>query len=65
MVAIGRNEVIIIAHRGDRADHDCLLPNVKMTETADLLRLILLAGAFFKPPKQQHQREHLDFVALR
>src|SRR5439155_16351968 len=35
-----------------------------MTKTPDLLRLILLTGAFFETPNQQHQREHLDFVAL-
>src|SRR5207249_10284895 len=35
-----------------------------MTKTTDLLRLILLTGAFFETPNQQHQREHLDFVAL-
>src|SRR5262249_55737775 len=36
----------------------------KVAETANLLRLILLAGAFLKTPDQQHQREHFDFVAL-
>src|SRR5213079_3619595 len=43
---------------------DCFLADVKMTEAANLLRLILLTRAFFKTPDQQHQREHLDFVAL-
>jgi hypothetical protein len=35
-----------------------------MTKSANLLRLILLAGAFLETPDQQHQREHFDFVAL-
>ena len=47
-----------------RADNDRFLSDVKMAEAADLLRLILLARAFLKTPDQQHQREHLDFVAL-
>jgi hypothetical protein len=64
VVAISSDDVIIIAHGRDRAGHDCFLAYVKMTETADLPRLILLAGALFKTPDQQHQREHLDFVAL-
>src|SRR5262249_39424838 len=46
------------------ADHDGLLTDIKMTEAADFLRLILLASAFLETPNQQHQREHLDFVAL-
>jgi hypothetical protein len=64
MVVISGNDVVIVANGSDRAGHDCFLANVKMTETADLLRLILLAGAFLKTPDQQHQREHFDFVAL-
>src|SRR6266550_1048653 len=36
-----------------------------MAKAADLLRLILLAGSFLEAPKQQHQREHFDLVALR
>jgi hypothetical protein len=35
-----------------------------MAKAADLLRLILLTRAFLETPDQQHQREHLDFVAL-
>jgi hypothetical protein len=35
-----------------------------MTEATDFLRLILLTRPFLKTPDQQHQREHLDFVAL-
>src|SRR5215813_2711643 len=64
MVAVGGDDVIIVTNSGNRAGYNCFLPDVKMTKTADLLRLILLAGAFLKAPNQQHQREHLDFVAL-
>jgi hypothetical protein len=35
-----------------------------MTKAADFLGLILLAGALFETPNEQHQPEHLDFVAL-
>src|SRR5438105_2751834 len=52
VIAISGDDVIIVAHGRDRAGHNSLLTNVKMTKTADLLRLILLAGAFLKPPDQ-------------
>ena len=64
VVAIGSNDVIVRPRGRYSADDDGLLTDVKMAETANLLRLILLTGAFFKTPDQQHPREHLDFVAL-
>src|SRR5436309_7380490 len=64
MISVSGNDVVIVAHGSDRAGHDCFLADVEVTKTANLLRLILLAGAFLKTPDQQHQREHLDFVAL-
>src|SRR5215470_16389831 len=64
MVAIGSDDVVVVTHGSDGTGDHCLLTNVEVTETADLLRLILLTGAFFESPNQQHQREHLDFVAL-
>ena len=64
MVAICRNEVIIVADRCNRARDDGLLSYIEMTEAPDLLRLILLTRAFLKTPNKQHQPEHLDFVAL-
>src|SRR5207248_9361978 len=64
MIAVSGNNIVVVAYGSDRAGHHRFLPNVEVTETANLLRLILLTGAFLKPPDQQHQREHLDFVAL-
>jgi hypothetical protein len=64
VIAVSRDDVVIVTDSGDSAGDDCFLPNVKVTKTADLLRLILLTSAFFETPNQQHQREHLDFVAL-
>ena len=64
MIAISGDQVVVRPRRCDRADHDRFLPDVEMAEAADLLRLILLTGAFLETPDQQHQREHLDFVAL-
>src|SRR5438477_8719725 len=63
VIAISGDDIIMVAHRGNRAGYNGFLPNVKMTKPSDLLRLVLLAGALFKTPDQQHQREHLDFVA--
>src|SRR5207253_3380407 len=64
MIAIGGDDVIVETCGRDGAGHDCFLTDVKMTEAADFLRLILLAGALFETPDEQHQPEHLDFVAL-
>ena len=64
VIAIGRDQVIIRPGRRDGANDDRFLANVKMAKAADLLRLILLTRAFLETPDQQHQREHLDFVAL-
>ena len=64
VVAVSGDDVIVGPGRRDRADNDRFLADIKMTKAADLLRLILLAGTLFKAPNQQHQREHLDLVAL-
>ena len=64
MIAIGGDNVIIEPNSRERAGHDRFLADVKMTEAADFLCLILLAGALLKTPDEQHQPEHLDFVAL-
>src|SRR5438067_12384660 len=64
MIPISGDDVIIVSHGGHRACHDSLLAYVKMKKTPHLLRLVLLTGAFLETPNQQHQREHLDFVAL-
>src|SRR5439155_9427573 len=62
VIAVGGDDVVIVTNGCESAGYNCFLPNVKMTKTPDLLRLILLTGAFFETPNQQHQREHLDFV---
>src|ERR1700730_2341054 len=64
VIAVGRYQIIIRPRRGDRAADDGFLSNVKMAEAADLLCLILLTRALLETPDQQHQREHLDLVAL-
>src|SRR2546423_13273317 len=64
MIAIGRYQIIIRPRRRDRATDDRFLPDVKMTEAADFLRLILLARPLLETPNEKHQREHFDLVAL-
>ena len=64
MIAIRGNNVIIEPNSRERPGHDRFLTDVKVTEAADFLCLILLAGALLKPPDEQHQPEHLDLVAL-
>src|SRR2546423_7035310 len=64
MIAVRGYQIIIRPCGGDCTANDRFLPDVKMTEAADLLRLILLARPLLKTPNEQHQREHLDLVAL-
>src|SRR5438132_9472561 len=64
MIAVSGDDETVVPHRGHCAGHHRFLTDVKMTKSANLLRLILLAGAFLETPDQQHQREHFDFVAL-
>jgi hypothetical protein len=64
MITIRSNDVIVGSNRCDRAGYDRFLADVKMTKAADFLCLILLAGALFETPDEQHQPEHLDLVAL-
>src|SRR5436189_2974433 len=64
VIAVGGDDIIVITNGSDGACYHCFLSNVKVAKTTDLLRLILLTGTFLEPPNQQHQREHLDFVAL-
>src|ERR1041385_2715687 len=65
MIAISRYQIIIRPRRCDRAADYGFLPDIEMTEAADFLRLILLTGPLLETPDEQHQREHLDLVALR
>src|SRR5580700_8395545 len=64
MIAVSGDDVIVRSHGCDRSCDDRFLANVKVTKAADLLRLILLTRALFKAADQQHEREHLDLVAL-
>ena len=64
VIAVGSDQVIIPARRSDSPNDDSFLSDIEVTKAADLLRLILLTRAFLETPDQQHQRKHLDFVAL-
>src|SRR2546423_15606159 len=64
VIAIGGDKVIVDPNSRDRAGHDRLLADVKMTKAADFLGLILLAGALFKTPDEQNQPKQLVFVAI-
>ena len=64
MIAISRDDVVVRPRGRDSSNDDRFLSNIEMAKAADFLRLILLTRAFLETPDQQHQREHLDFVAL-
>jgi hypothetical protein len=54
VITVSSDYVIIQPHGSDGPGHDGFLTDVKVTKSANLLRLILLAGAFLKAPDQQH-----------
>jgi hypothetical protein len=64
VVTIRGDNIIIEPNCCERPGHNCFLTDVKVTESADFLGLILLAGALLETPDKQHQPEHLDLVAL-
>ena len=64
MITIRSNNIIIEPNSRERPGHDRFLTDIKVTEAADFLCLILLAGALLETPDEQHQPEHLDLVAL-
>src|ERR1700736_4132657 len=64
VITVGRDEIVVVPGRGKSAADDCFLTDVEMAKSADFLRLILLTGALLEAPDHQHQREHVDFVAL-
>jgi hypothetical protein len=54
VITVRSDYVIIRPHGSDRPGYDGFLTDVKVTKAANLLRLILLTGAFFEAPDQQH-----------
>src|SRR5207247_2477193 len=56
VITISGDDVVVVAHRSHCAGHHCFLTDVKMTKSADLLRLILLTGPLLETPDQQHPR---------
>jgi hypothetical protein len=54
VITVSSDYIIVWSHGSDCPNHDRFLPNVKVTKAANLLRLILLTGAFFEAPNQQH-----------
>jgi hypothetical protein len=54
MVAIGRDDVVVICYRIHCAHGDGLLARVQMTEPFDLFHLVGAAGGCLEAPDQTH-----------
>ncbi len=65
VLAIGRDDVVLVVERGDRADRDGLLTGVEMAEAGDFAARVHLGGLFLEAANQHHppvKIEQLDFV---
>ena len=60
MLAVARNDIIVLANRRDGADADCLLTDVQMAEAANLAQVVRLGAFLFKAPTQKHLPIQLD-----
>ena len=64
--AVGRDQVVGVAHRAHRSDHRGLFADRQVQEAADLRAGVLLAGALLEMPDEQHGREPLaGYVGVR
>ena len=60
VLAVGREQVVLVAHRGDGADDRRLLPDREMQEAADLGLHVHLLRALLEVPDQEHLVEQLE-----
>ena len=63
MFAITAQNVIVFANRGDRADCDRFLADVKMAEAANFAGDVNLGRFLFEAPDQNHLPVKLDELA--
>ena len=60
VLAIGREQVVLVAHHGDGADDRGLLSHGEVEEAADLGLHVHLLRALLEVPDQEHLLEQLD-----
>ena len=60
VLAVGGDQVVVVAHHGDGADDRRLLADREMQEAADLGLHVHLLRALLEVPDQQHLLEQLD-----
>ena len=65
VVAVGRDDVVVVAHEGGRAHRDGLLAIIEMEKTAHLARVVNLGRLQFEAPDANHAAEKPELVLLR
>ena len=58
VVAVGRDDVIVVPEGAQRADRHGLLADVEVAEAADLAQRVRLRGLLLETAAQQHDAEH-------
>ena len=64
VLAIGRDDVVLVVERVDRADGDGLLAGVEMAEAGDFAAAVHLGGLLFEAPDQRHAPIEVEQLAL-
>ena len=64
MVAVTRDDVVVLTKEGDRAGGDGLLAHVKVKESADLTLLVDTDAALLEMADTSHFGVKGDFVGL-
>jgi hypothetical protein len=64
MVAVARDNMVVLTKEGDRASGDGLLTHVKVEESADLTLLVDADAALLKMADTSHFGVKGDFVGL-
>ena len=57
MLAVGAGDVVVGAERREAADRDRFLPDVEVTEAADLAQAVGLTRLLLEPANEQHLPE--------
>ena len=60
MLAIAGDYIVVLAHRGDGADANCLLPDVQMTEAPNFSKAVGFRRLLFEAPNQQHLAKEIN-----
>ena len=64
MLAIGRDDVVLVVERVNRADGDGLLAGIEMAEAGDFAAAVHLGGLLLEAPDERHAPIEVEELAL-